>query len=414
MNKPLSLKRLVSYLARAALLGVAVAAVLVFVWPQILHLPGNANDSARSSPAPTSTDLVAAAPTIAPVPTPGVISPSSVGPVSYAAAVDRAAPAVVNINTAKIVQVRSHPFFDDPIFREFFGRNNPDIIGPRQKVETSLGSGVILSPDGYIVTNNHVIRDADQIQVALKDGRTAQARVIGVDPETDIAVLQIKLQNLPVIALGDSETLRVGDVVLAIGNPFGVGQTVTMGIVGGTGRSKLGINTFENFIQTDAAINPGNSGGALVNAHGALVGINTAIFSKSGGSHGIGFAIPTSLVRGVMQDIISYGRPQRGWLGVEAHALTSEQARALKLKVGDGVVVVAVMRGGPAHQAGLQPGDVIQAINGKRIHEAHDALLEISSQKPGNRVQMNVLRDGKELILEPVAIERPTNISRRG
>jgi len=411
MNKPISIKRFLSYLARATVLGVAVAIVLLLVWPQILHR--SANVASTASPA---ANLTISSPVVAPppAPTPADTIYNGSGPVSYATAVDRAAPAVVNINTAKVVQVRAHPFFDDPVFREFFGRSNPDLIRPRQKVETSLGSGVILSPDGYIITNNHVIRDADQIQVSLRDGRMTEARVIGIDPETDIAVLQIKLRELPVMPLGDSDALRVGDVVLAIGNPFGVGQTVTMGIVSGTGRSKLGINTFENFIQTDAAINPGNSGGALVNAHGALVGINTAIFSKSGGSQGIGFAIPTSLVRSVMQDIINFGRPQRGWLGVEAHAISPEQARALRLKTGDGVIVVAVMRGGPAHQAGLQPGDVIQAIDDRQIREAHDALIAISRHKPGSRVRMKILRDGREMILEPVAIERPTDINRRG
>jgi len=403
-----SATRLLAYLARAFLLGLAVAIILIWFGPRLLNRSGD-TPASNGNPALN-------VPVALPAPAPPVAAglAAGTGPVSYAAAVDRAAPAVVNINTAKVVQVQRHPFFDDPVFREFFGRGSQDLIRPQKRVESSLGSGVILSPDGYIITNNHVIRGADQIQVSLKDGRTTDARVVGVDPDTDIAVLQIKGTNLPVMPLGDSDRLRVGDVVLAIGNPFGVGQTVTLGIVSGTGRSKLGINTFENFIQTDAAINPGNSGGALVNAHGELIGINTAIFSKTGGSQGIGFAIPASLARSVMQDIIRFGHPQRGWLGVEAHALMPEQARALHLKMGDGVIVVAVMRGGPAHRAGLQPGDVIQSIAGKPIHEAHDALLAISSQKPGTRVPMQILRDGRSLTLEPVATERPADINLRG
>ncbi|HSD97677.1 MAG TPA: Do family serine endopeptidase, partial [Sulfuricaulis sp.] len=328
------------------------------------------------------------------------------GPSSYAAAVDKASSAVVNINTAKVVTVRPHPFFDDPVFRQFFGGAD-NLITPRKRVETSLGSGVIMSEQGFILTNHHVIQGADAIQVSLQDGRMAQAKLVGSDPDTDVAVLKIDLKKLPVITLGHSDNLRVGDVVLAIGNPFGVGQTVTMGIVSATGRNKLGINTFENFIQTDAAINPGNSGGALVDAEGNLVGINTAIFSRSGGYQGIGFAIPTSLAEDVMKEILQHGRPVRGWLGVEAQAITPQIARALELDDTRGVVVVGVVRDGPAHRAGLQPGDVIVAIDGEKITEARQALLAISSRKPGNRVKLEVLRNGKSLTLEATAIERP-------
>jgi Do/DeqQ family serine protease len=312
----------------------------------------------------------------------------------------------VNINTAKVVTVRPHPFFDDPVFRQFFGSSN-DLIRPRQRVETSLGSGVIMSEQGHILTNHHVIQGADAIQVSLQDGRMAQAKVVGSDPDTDVAVLKIDLKNLPVITLGHSDNLRVGDVVLAIGNPFGVGQTVTMGIVSATGRNKLGINTFENFIQTDAAINPGNSGGALIDAEGNLVGINTAIVSRSGGNQGIGFAIPTSLAANIMEDILQHGRPLRGWLGIEAQAINPQIARALELDSTEGVVVVGVVRGGPAHRAGLQPGDVIVAIDGRKITEAREALLAISHRKPGDRVKLAVRRDGKSLTLEAAAIERP-------
>jgi serine protease DegS len=295
---------------------------------------------------------------------------------------------------------------DDPIFRHFFG-NPKDLITPRKRVETSLGSGVIMSDKGFILTNHHVIKSADAIQVSLQDGRMAEAKVVGGDPETDIAVLKINLKKLPVMTLGRSDGLRVGDVVLAIGNPFGVGQTVTMGIVSATGRNKLGISTFENFIQTDAAINPGNSGGALIDAEGNLVGINTAIFSRSGGNQGIGFAIPTNLAENIMQEILQHGRPLRGWLGVEAQSITPQIAKALELEKSAGVVVVGVIRDGPAHRAGIQPGDVIISIDKEKITEARQALIAISSRKPGSRVMIEVLRNGKQVRLEAVAIERP-------
>jgi Do/DeqQ family serine protease len=329
------------------------------------------------------------------------------GPVSYAAAVEKAAPAVVNINTAKVVTVRPHPFFDDPVFRQFFGRGLDELTTPQRRVERSLGSGVIMSVQGHILTNHHVIRGADAIQVSLRDGRLARARVVGSDPETDLAVLKIELDKLPTITVGHSERLHVGDVVLAIGNPFGVGQTVTMGIVSATGRNRLGINTFENFIQTDAAINPGNSGGALVDAGGNLVGINTAIFSRSGGYQGIGFAIPTGMAQAVLEDILRHGRPLRGWLGIEAQEINAEIARTLDLKVTDGVIITGVARDSPAHRAALQPGDVIRSIDGRRIATGGEALIVISGRKPGSRLRLSILRDGKELTVEVTATERP-------
>jgi serine protease DegS len=379
-------RQILSYLAQAVVLGLAIAFVVLYFWPEIAG-----QDAA-------TVEIRQTAPETAPRP--------ANGPYSYAVAVDRASPAVVNINTAKVVTVRPHPFFDDPVFRQFFG-GGENLITPRKRVESSLGSGVIMSEQGYILTNHHVIRGADAIQVSLQDGRMVQAKVVGSDPETDVAVLKIDLPRLPVMTLGHSDSLRVGDVVLAIGNPFGVGQTVTMGIVSATGRNKLGINTFENFIQTDAAINPGNSGGALIDAEGNLVGINTAIFSRSGGNQGIGFAIPTSLAQNVMKEIIEHGRPLRGWLGIEAQMITPQIARALELKDTAGVIVVGVVRGGPAHSAGLQPGDVLVAIDGRKITEARDALLNISGHKPGSRVRMEILREGKSMTLEATAIERP-------
>jgi len=372
------LRPVLSYLAQAIVLGLAIAFLVTYFWPEIARREVSTVEIRQTAPAAEK-------------------RPAN-GPSSYAAAVDKASSAVVNINTAKVVTVRPHPFFDDPVFRQFFGGAD-DLITPRKRVETSLGSGVIMSEQGFILTNHHVIQGADAIQISLQDGRMAQAKLVGSDPDTDVAVLKIDLKKLPVITLGHSDNLRVGDVVLAIGNPFGVGQTVTMGIVSATGRNKLGINTFENFIQTDAAINPGNSGGALVDAEGNLVGINTAMFSRSGGYQGIGFAIPTSLAEDVMKEILQHGRPVRGWLGVEAQAITPQIARALDLDDTRGVVVVGVVRGGPAHRAGLQPGDVIVAIDGEKIAEARQALLAISNHKPGSRVKLEVLRNGKSLTL---------------
>ncbi|NOX42238.1 MAG: PDZ domain-containing protein [Gammaproteobacteria bacterium] len=329
--------------------------------------------------------------------------PTTMGPVSYADAVAAAAPAVVNIHTTKVITQRINPFFDDPRLRQFFG----DVIRPRKRVENSLGSGVIISSNGYILTNNHVIKDADEILVALQDGRTIQATIVGIDSETDIAVLKIALIDLPSIVLGESELLRVGDVVLAIGNPFNVGQTVTLGIVSAKGRSQLGINTFENFIQTDAAINPGNSGGALVNAHGHLIGINTAIFSKSGGSQGIGFAIPAAIAKRVMEDILQFGHVVRGWLGIAPQDITPQLAESFGYKDTVGVVVAGVLRKGPADMAGIQPGDIITHIDGKPVPDSATALNLISTNKPGDKLSIDFLRKGKKLSTVAEVTQRP-------
>ena len=384
-------RKLVVFVAQAITVGLALAFLLTVFWPGLLQRqPTPAVEMREMADLPT-TPLT--------------------GPVSYAAAVEHAAPAVVSIHTAKVV-VQRHPLFNDPLFQQFFGRG-PDT--PRQRVETSLGSGVILSSQGYILTNHHVIGGADAIKVFLRDGRSATAKVIGSDPETDLAVLKIEMKNLPALTLGRSERLRVGDVVLAIGNPYGVGQTVTMGIVSATGRTALGINTFENFIQTDAAINPGNSGGALVDAQGSLVGINTAIFSQTGGSVGIGFAIPTSLAKGVMEQIIEYGRPLRGWLGFEAQALTPELIEAFGLaKDTAGLVITTLYRNGPAHKAGVAPGDVLVAIDGKPASDAREVLLAISGHRPGDKIRLEVLREGKRLELPAIAGERPASLPARG
>jgi len=334
------------------------------------------------------------------------------GVVSYADAVERASPAVVNIHTAKVVTQRRRisPLFDDPFFRRFFG----DILGERKgsartrkRIETSLGSGVLISRKGYILTNNHVVNGADEIRVMLKDGRSAEAKVVGIDQDTDLAVLRIKLDKLPSVVISQSENLRVGDVVLAIGNPFGVGQTVTMGIVSATGRNRLGINTFEDFIQTDAAINPGNSGGALINPYGQLIGINTAIFSKSGGSQGIGFAIPVSLAKDVMEQIIEHGFVARGWLGLDAQDITKELAESFELASTDGILVAGVLRGGPAHVAGILPGDVITHVGNTQVKDAHDLLNAIARIRPGAKASLRIVRDGQKRTIRAKVKQRP-------
>lgn len=330
---------------------------------------------------------------------------AGVGPVSYADAVDAATPSVVNIYTSKIVRSQPHPFLNDPLLRRFFG-DNP-ALGPQEKLENSLGSGVIVSAQGFILTNNHVIANADEVAVGLRDGRNFPARIVGTDPDTDIAVLQIKADDLNAITIGQSEKLRVGDVVLAIGNPFGVGQTVTHGIVSATGRSQLGISTFENFIQTDAAINPGNSGGALVDGYGHLVGINTAIFSRSGGSQGIGFAIPASLAKVVMQQIVDHGRPIRGWLGVEVQDISPELAESLELAEQNGVVIAGVLRDGPAARAGLKPGDVVTHVNEQAVSSASNLINIITNIEPSKEVAIQYLREGKERSASAVVGERP-------
>jgi serine protease DegS len=314
------------------------------------------------------------------------------GPVSYADAVKRAAPAVVNIYTTKTVVRRSDSILDDPLFRRFFG---DQFTTQRKQTQTSLGSGVIISPQGYVLTNNHVVEDADEIELMLSDGRTIQAKVVGTDPETDLSVLKVAGKDLPAVVVGKSDALQVGDVVLAIGNPYGVGKTVTQGIVSATGRNHLGINTFEDFIQTDAAINPGNSGGALINARGELVGINTAIFSRSGGSQGIGFAIPVSLAQDVMTQIIESGQVTRGWLGIEVQDLSPALAESFALDQTQGVLIAGVIREGPAHRAGIRPGDIIIALEGQPITGTGDALKTIARHKPGEPIQVKGLRQGK-------------------
>ncbi len=321
--------------------------------------------------------------------------PGAPGTESYRGAVAKATPSVVNIYTAKTVR---SPLSDDPLFRFFYGE-------PQPQQATSLGSGVIISEKGYILTNNHVVAEADEIAVVIGGGAVAPAKIVGTDPETDLAVLKVNASGLRPITFGKSETLQVGDVVLAIGNPFGVGQTVTQGIISATGRNRLGINTFENFIQTDAAINPGNSGGALIDTRGNLVGINTAIFSQSGGSQGIGFAIPVSLARQVFDQIIEKGRVDRGWLGVSARDVAETGGR--------GALIVGVQRGGPAERAGIRPGDIIVAVNGKSISDTGALINETATIAPGTRGTFGVLREGRSLSI-PVEVGRRPPPARTG
>ncbi|MCB1861470.1 MAG: trypsin-like peptidase domain-containing protein [Gammaproteobacteria bacterium] len=328
------------------------------------------------------------------------------GPASYASAVQAATPSVVNIYTSKVTFERRTTIFDDPVFQRFFG--DRFAFQPEEKRQTSLGSGVIINDQGFILTNHHVIKGADEIRVVLANGDTFAAEIAGTDPDTDLAVIKSEQTNLPAITVGDSQHLRVGDVVLAIGNPFGVGQTVTMGIVSATGRNQLGINTFENFIQTDAAINPGNSGGALINAYGELVGINTAIFSKTGGSDGIGFAIPVALAKGVMDQILKQGRVVRGWLGIAGQDITPELAEAFSLPdMRGGVLVSGVLEGGPADQAGIEPGDIITRIDNRVPGSVFDILSIISALPPGTKIEVRGLRGNKSIKLEAVVSERP-------
>lgn len=320
---------------------------------------------------------------------------------SYRQAVAQAMPAVVNIFTTKAAPKRN-PHSEDPLFRYFFG----DQFGQAQPT-SSLGSGVIVSTDGYVLTNNHVVEGADEIQVAFADGRKLLAKTVGTDPETDLAVLKIDAQNLHAITFGIAEQIQVGDVVLAIGNPFGVGQTVTMGIVSALGRNHLGINTFENFIQTDAAINPGNSGGALIDTSGHLLGINSAIYSKSGGSLGIGFAIPVSTAKQVMESIIQNGQVLRGWIGVEPQDITPELAESFGLPRNSGAIVAGVLQGGPADKGGLRPGDIFVSINDQPVNDTTSMLNQIAQLTPGSGAKMRMLRKDREVALYVTVGKRP-------
>ncbi|HEX9180732.1 MAG TPA: trypsin-like peptidase domain-containing protein [Burkholderiales bacterium] len=328
---------------------------------------------------------------------------------SYGDAARKAMPAVVNVFTSKEVKMSGHPLMNDPLFKYFFG----DRFDGETQRASSLGSGVIASPEGYVLTNHHVVEAADEIEVALADGRTARAAIVGSDPESDLAVVKIDLKDLPAITFGRADQVKVGDVVLAIGNPLGVGQTVTMGIVSATGRTGLGINTFENFIQTDAAINQGNSGGALVDASGNLIGINTAILSRTGGNIGIGFAIPTSLARQVMEQIIQTGAVTRGWIGVEVQDLTAELSDSFRVPGGKGVLIAGVIPGSPADQSGVKRGDVLVAVEGKPVADASGMLNLIAALEPGRPAGLTVLRNQTEVQLRVSVGKRPKIVPRK-
>lgn len=325
---------------------------------------------------------------------------------SYSDAAKKAMPAVVNIFTANKPGLNDphQQFRDDPLFRHFFGDqfDNED-----NQPENSLGSGVIVSPEGLILTNDHVVSGADEIEIALSDGRKFTAQLVGSDPDTDLAILKVNADKLPSITFAANEKLNVGDVVLAIGNPFGVGQTVTQGIVSALGRNHLGINTYENFIQTDASINPGNSGGALIDAEGNLVGINSAIYSRSGGSMGIGFAIPASIARQVMEQIAKHGSVTRGWIGIEAQDITPELAESFKLKEAKGSLIAGVLRGSPADLAGLKAGDVLLAINGKEVRDSEGMLNLIADLKPDEKAVLTISREEKNLKVDVLIGKRP-------
>ena len=311
---------------------------------------------------------------------------------SYADAVNSAAPAVVNIYTSKTVTAKSHPLLNLPFFRRFFERAPV----PQKRIQNSLGSGVIIDESGLVLTNHHVIDGAQEILVALQDGRTSNAQVLGSDKETDLALLKIELNPITSIAFANHKPLQVGDVALAIGNPYGVGQTVTMGIISATGRDQLGISTYEDFIQTDAAVNPGNSGGALVNAFGQLVGINTAIYSESGGNQGISFAIPLDHALRVVKDLLKYGQVVRGWLGLETQELTAQLKEAFDMPENvHGQVVVGVSPNGPAHMAGLQKGDIVTHFNGKAASKGTHTMRQIADLMPGDKISLGVIRAGQ-------------------
>jgi len=383
----MTLKRLWLTFAQAATIALGVLFVVTTLRPEWLAM--------RDTPSPVF--VKQAAPTVAPVANAG----------SYSEAVGRAAPAVVNIFTSGAVKQR-HPFAEDPIFRRFFSEMLDE---PRRAA--SLGSGVIVAPKGYVLTNNHVIEGMDEIEVLLADGKTRlKARVIGSDPETDLAVLKVDREDLPAITFGNADSVRTGDVVLAIGNPFGVGQTVTMGIVSAVGRRGLNLNTYENFIQTDASINPGNSGGALVDVAGNLIGINTAIFSRTGGSLGIGFATPVSTARMVMEQIVAQGSVTRGYIGVHAQEVTPELAESFKLTKATGVLITGVERNGPAEKAGVKPGDMLLAVNAKPTPDSGAMLDAVAELKPGSNATLTLRREQKELEIQ-VSVSRRPPLARR-
>lgn len=382
------MRQTVKFIMQSALVGLAAACLFLLIRPQLIS-PGPDNS-------PPGVDIQSLSDS-------GEFR-NQQQPVSYQAAVAATAPAVVNVYASKVYQQTKHPLFQDPIFRRFFGEA-PSL--PEQRRSNNLGSGVIMNRDGYVLTNAHVIQDADDIRVTLRDGRQTYARVVGIDPDTDLAVLHITMDNLPAIPIGDSSKLRVGDVVLAIGNPYDFGQTVTQGIVSATGRKRLGITTFEDFIQTDADINPGNSGGALITARGELIGINTAIVSNSGGSQGIGFTTPINQAIDIIQQIIANGRVVRGWLGIEAQILSPDIIEVTGL-INGGVLVAGVLQNGPAEQAGIIPGDIIISLGGQPTSDPQQAIKLITELNPGMDIEVTILRGWDQQTLRAKIAQRPS------
>ena len=375
------IRSIVTFIGKPVLIGLFVAVALMLVFPEFR---GQSNSTVNSE----SIDLRGTD-----------LDSGWSGPVSYSSAVSRAAPSVVNIYTRTVTKATKHPLLNDPFFGRLYNRQ-------QQRIESSLGSGVIMQSDGFIMTNHLVIDGADQILVLLYDGRTAAAVVVGTDPETDLAVLKINASQLQPISIGDPAQARIGDVVLAIGNPFGVGQTVTQGIVSATQRNGIGLNTFENFIQTDADINPGNSGGALVDVYGNLLAINTASLNQSG-SAGISFAIPADTAEKVLEDIIQYGHVIRGWLGMDAFPLNPQVSKQLNLPVNNGLLVRGVFNGGPSHRAGIQANDIVISINGSPVTDRHTSVSQIAEVMPGKTIELEILRQGKTFEVTAVAGTRP-------
>jgi len=375
------IRSIISFMGKPILIGLFVAVVLMLIFPEFRNQPNSLSKSETLDLRDSN------------------VAPGWAGPVSYSAAVSRAAPSVVNIYTRTVTKTTKRPLLNDPFVGRLYNRQ-------QQRIEPSLGSGVIMQADGFIMTNHHVVDGADQILVLLYDGRTAEAAVVGTDPETDLAVLKINASDLQPISIGEPAQARIGDVVLAIGNPFGVGQTVTQGIVSATQRNGIGLNTFENFIQTDADINPGNSGGALVDAYGNLLAINTASLNQSG-SAGIGFAIPADSAEKVLKDIIQYGRVIRGWLGMEAFPLTPRLSEQLNIAVNNGLLVSAVAKGGPSHKVGIQARDIVIRINDSPVTDRQTSVSQIADVMPGKTINLKILRQGKTFDVTAVAGIRP-------
>lgn len=375
------MKKFIEYVMWPVVIGLIAAVSVMFALPKI-----NGTQLSQNSQIAEQTDFV-----------------QTSGPASYSYAVKTAAPSVVNIYARKLSQKRRYPFIDDPLFRHYF--NNANHLMQR-RLQSALGSGVIVNDDGYILTNNHVIDDAIEIVILVHDGREALAEVIGRDPETDLAVLKVDLTNLTPATLGSPANASIGDVVLAIGNPFGVGQTVTQGIISATGRYGLDLSNYENYLQTDAAINPGNSGGALVDVNGALLGINTAILDDNDPSVGISFAIPSDQAMQVMRNIVENGRVIRGWLGIEAQPLNPNIAKSMGLS-SNGVVVISVYKNGPAHVAGLKPGDIITHIDDLPVGNGRDSMNQIAAKKPNEEVVVDLIRNGRHFKLSALLAEKP-------